>query len=81
MKRTFKWLSIYEAKAKKLKVSQEVERAFETEILSNPEKGSLLQRTGGLRKVRVAVEGKGKSGSFRFFYLDLEHVEKPIFFT
>ena len=76
MTRLFRWLAVYESKAKKLRITVEVERAFETEILKNPEKGALLRRTGGIRKVRVGEEGRGKSGSYRFFYLDLPHVER-----
>ncbi len=76
MTRLFRWLEVYESRAQKLRISGEVERAFEEEILKNPEKGALLKRTAGVRKVRVGEEGRGKSGSFRFFYLDLPHVER-----
>ena len=76
MTRLFRWLSIYESKAQKLRITGEVERSFEADILKNPEKGAILKHTGGVRKVRVGEEGRGKSGSYRFFYLDLPHVER-----
>jgi hypothetical protein len=31
-------------------------------LMANPEAGSLIRASGGLRKVRWAVDGKGKSG-------------------
>ena len=42
------------------------------ELTINPMKGDLMQGTGGLRKIRVAFEGKGKSGSARVCYVDFE---------
>ena len=41
-------------------------------LLKNPEAGDLMQGTGGLRKVRFAFEGRGKSGSVRVCYVDFE---------
>lgn len=45
-------------------------RAFQLELLSNPEAGAVIQGTGGLRKVRVGDEerGKGKRGGCRVIY-------------
>lgn len=37
-------------------------------IALNPECGVLIQGTGGIRKVRFAVGGKGKSGGVRIIY-------------
>jgi hypothetical protein len=34
-------------------------------IAENPEAGEVIQGTGGVRKVRFAKPGKGKSGSYR----------------
>ena len=41
-------------------------------LLKNPEAGDIMQGTGGLRKVRFAFEGRGKSGSVRVCYVDFE---------
>ena len=35
-------------------------RRLQEELLFNPEKGDVMQGTGGLRKFRFAFEGKGK---------------------
>jgi hypothetical protein len=34
-------------------------------LAENPEAGDIMKETGGCRKVRVAREGKGKSGGYR----------------
>lgn len=37
-------------------------------LSSNPKAGSLIQGTGGIRKLRWALKGKGKSGGSRVIY-------------
>jgi mRNA-degrading endonuclease RelE of RelBE toxin-antitoxin system len=37
-------------------------------LFSNPKAGAVIQETGGLRKVRWAIKGKGKSGGVRVIY-------------
>lgn len=37
-------------------------------ILENPNKGDLISGSGGLRKIRLARKGGGKSGGFRVIY-------------
>lgn len=50
--------------------SSEEYRAFQNELIANPEKGDVIQGTGGLRKIRVAdsKRGKGKRGGSRVIY-------------
>lgn len=45
-------------------------------MVENPERGDLVQGTGGARKARVADphQKRGKSGSYRYLYLYLPHV-------
>ncbi len=47
-------------------------RRFQAELAANPEKGKLIQGTGGLRKARMAARGKGRRGGARVIYLHLE---------
>lgn len=49
---------------------QESYRLFQNELMDNPEKGDLIQGTGGLRKIRVADvrRQKGKRGGARVIY-------------
>lgn len=46
---------------------------IQMEMLRNPAAGSVMPGTGGLRKIRIADEGrgKGKRGGYRVIYLDL----------
>ena len=37
-------------------------------IAANPKAGVIIPKTGGVRKLRFAREGQGKSGSFRVVY-------------
>ena len=37
-------------------------------LADRPDAGSVIQGTGGLRKVRVGVQGRGKSGGARVVY-------------
>lgn len=41
---------------------------FKYFIATNPEAGDLIQGTGGIRKVRWAASGRGKSGGVRVIY-------------
>ena len=42
--------------------------AFQHHLAQDPDSGALIENTGGLRKVRWAVSGKGKSGGVRVIY-------------
>ena len=46
-------------------------RELEDHLLKNPDAGRMVQGTGGVRKLRWAAKGKGKSGGARVIYLDL----------
>lgn len=37
-------------------------------VAADPEVGDVMQGTGGVRKVRLAGRGKGKSGGYRVVY-------------
>ena len=37
-------------------------------LIESPDKGDLIQKTGGLRKIRMATGNQGKSGSARVIY-------------
>lgn len=63
----FVYLAPYERFARH-GIPDEVERAFEAAIVENPEIGRLVPGLGGVRKVRVALPGRGKRGGARFLY-------------
>ena len=54
--------------------ADEVLSAIQNDLLQNPERGSVVQETGGVRKARVAdpMRGKGKRGGFRYLYYYIE---------
>ena len=43
-------------------------REFQSRIVANPQLGALIKGGGGIRKVRVAVGSRGKSGGARVIY-------------
>ncbi|MBO4727250.1 MAG: type II toxin-antitoxin system RelE/ParE family toxin [Spirochaetaceae bacterium] len=45
-------------------------------LIKNPEVGKTMVGTGGLKKIRYAFEGRGKSGSARVCYVDFACFEK-----
>jgi hypothetical protein len=49
--------------------------AIQADLLADPQRWPVVKGTGGARKGRVAdpESDKGKSGSFRYLYLYLEH--------
>ena len=49
-------------------LSDEEYRLLQTDLMENPERGDLIRQGGGIRKVRFAAQGKGKSGGIRVIY-------------
>ena len=43
-------------------------KELQKELIKSPNKGDLIQKTGGLRKIRMATGNQGKSGSARVIY-------------
>jgi mRNA-degrading endonuclease RelE of RelBE toxin-antitoxin system len=43
-------------------------RRLQNEIIMNPGKGKIIGGSGGLRKIRWSISGKGKSGGVRIIY-------------
>ncbi len=57
----------FTGRAKGRMSAAEVDRAIEV-IARDPLCGDLIQGTGGIRKLRFAVKGKGKRGGVRIVY-------------
>ncbi|OFZ13432.1 MAG: hypothetical protein A2Z20_08545 [Bdellovibrionales bacterium RBG_16_40_8] len=68
--RVFIELSIFKNKVDALG-GVDLLKSIQVEILKDPEKGDIVQGTGGVRKIRVGRAKSGKSGGYRVFYLDL----------
>lgn len=65
---TFAEHSIFTRRVMEL-LSDEDYRAFQAELAANPEAGDVIPEMGGLRKVRLALPGRGKRGGARVLYL------------
>jgi hypothetical protein len=48
---------------------------IQSDLVQNPERGAIVKGTHGVRRARVAdsASSRGKSGSYRYLYLYLEH--------
>ena len=64
--------------AKKLGLSEEEREAIVDLIASNPMIGDEISGTGGMRKLRIAGKGKGKSGGYRAITF-FSGVDVPVF--
>ena len=50
-------------------------RKLELDIMNNPDKYPIMQGTGGLRKARISLDNKGKSGGARVCFVDFIFAE------
>jgi len=51
-------------------------RAVEQTILANPRVGPVVQGTGGIRKLRAGMQGRGKRGGAQVLYLYVEQHQR-----
>jgi mRNA-degrading endonuclease RelE of RelBE toxin-antitoxin system len=49
-------------------LTDEEYRRIQNELIINPVKGKVIQGSGGLRKIRSGISGRGKSGGVRIIY-------------
>ena len=69
MTRTFVMLPEFDKQWANLGLTDKDLNRLQLELLENPQKGDVIQGTGGLRKLRFAFENRGKSGSARVAYV------------
>lgn len=72
MKREFIHTSIFDKQWKDLGLGDDELAELQGELAESPKLAPVIQGTGGVRKVRFAFKNKGKSGSIRTLYIDLE---------
>lgn len=80
MNRTFIEVPIFIKKWKELGLTDENLRELQNILLENPKAGKIIQGTGGLRKIRIPMEEKGKRGGARVLYVDIE-LKESIYFV
>lgn len=71
MNRTFIRLPSFEKAWRALGLSEDEYILLENLLLHNPKAGTVIEGSGGVRKVRFAFPGKGKRGSLRAIYVDI----------
>ncbi|BBP03004.1 hypothetical protein TPL01_22120 [Sulfuriferula plumbiphila] len=49
-------------------LSDDEYRELQNELVEDPERGDLIKGGGGIRKLRYAMQGRGKSGGVRLIY-------------
>ena len=81
MTRIFVELPILRSRWKSLGLNDSDLRRLQEELLADPKIGDVMRKTGGIRKMRFALEKKGKSGSVRVIYVDFEVYEKIFLLT
>ena len=59
---------------------EETLRQFEAELAVSPEAGDLIRHSGGLRKARMKLPGRGKSSGARVVYLWLPETRRCVLF-
>jgi hypothetical protein len=81
MERQFILLPEFDRACKHLGISDDIIKEIEEFLCKNPDSGDRIQGTGGLRKLRWALPGKGKSGGIRLIYIDFVYFEKIYLIT
>jgi hypothetical protein len=68
----------YLAAARKAGLSEDDRNAVLDQVMSDPSSGDLIQKTGGVRKLRIGKRDSGKSGGYRVlsYFMDME---APVF--
>jgi hypothetical protein len=59
----------------------EVLRGLQNELMRQPDRGTVIQGTGGFRKIRMRLPGRGKRSGARVIYLRVPEAEIIVFVT
>lgn len=71
MRRSFVLTSGFEKSWADLGLGDDELRVLQILLINDPESGDVIQGTGGARKIRIPMEGRGKSGGGRVIYVDV----------
>ena len=63
----FVYLPVFERAIRNV-LDDEACRALEQQLIDDPESGDQMAGTGGVRKLRLAIGGRGKSAGLRLVY-------------
>ena len=76
MTREFVYTAPFQRSWKALGLDDNDQKLLEEALLKNPQAGDVIEGTGGARKMRIQLEGRGKSGGGRIIYVDVFEKEK-----
>ena len=76
MTREFIYVPHFDKKWEGVGLNDDEKVLLEDYIMENPDAAPVIEGTGGLRKLRWALPGRGKSGSIRVLYVDFVKHEK-----
>lgn len=76
MQREFIYTRPFQESWKKMGLEDDDLKELENILLKEPLKGDVIQGTGGARKLRIQLQGRGKSSGGRVIYLDIFEKEK-----
>ena len=71
MVREFISTSVFDKRWYSLNLTDDDLRELQNLIMKNPSAGDIIVGTGGAKKTRYAIPGKGKSGGARIIYADI----------
>ena len=71
MTRKFVYTALFNSCWKAMGLGDSELRAVENALLKDPQLGAVIEGTGGARKIRFQLEGRGKRGGGRVIYLDV----------
>ena len=81
MTRTFIETTWFTKRWQEIGFDDEALRSLQIMIMQNPGSGRIISGTGGVRKLRFAFLGRGKSGSVRVCYVDFARYETVYLLT
>ena len=71
MKRTFIMTSGFDRSWARMELGEAELQALQNLLLLDPDAGDVIPGLAGARKVRIPLEGRGKSGGGRVIYVDV----------
>ncbi len=81
LRRTFIEVPLFTKRWKEIGLGDDELLALQIMLLKDPQSGPVMEGTGGIRKVRFPLQGRGKSGSVRVCYTDFEEYEVTYLIT
>ena len=70
MRRKFIFWTFFDSVCKSIGIGDSSIQEVENTLLLNPNIGDMVEGTGGARKMRIRLNGRGKSGGGRIIYYD-----------